>query len=466
MRHKIIVLILALVTLFSCEEEESTRPSYHKEVLSYSFKAADNQVLSEDVIGEVDMETKTLTATLPYGTDLTALIPSFEVAKGAKVIPPGEGPQDFTNPVEYRVQAADGSVFVYKCVAELSSGSGLFMKSFIVDGNEGVINDADNTVSARVNYGKYWDNIAPIITLAEGATVYPESGVAQDFTNPVEYTVTTSKGLTKTYIVTVTGTAIEGRFAEGHENYTIVNYWPEKISTAWQVNFATLFIDGVAQSDRLIFNHEQKDPATGVLLSGVAELSDIDGTQIGEKWDARFDDGEDAMFENQYLMWSKGIYSDKWSNSLKKTFEIEKAVFVNDLGFEFDITRQTAGEYMPIMLVYIYDAEYTLKVWYTEVGVTTGERVKSYREMHFSSFYNISITKLYQADEGEITKECIRMDIAHWNELSGWIFGNGDPEVGATEYGRNEYLAEGVGRGWYITEGDHREYRIDHEAKP
>jgi hypothetical protein len=370
MKHKIIAIILLLGIFSSCKKEESTRPSYHKEVLSYSFKTADNPVLPEDVAGEVDMETKTLTATLPYGVDVTALIPSFEVADGAKVIPPDEGPQDFTNPVEYRVQAADESVFVYTCLAELSTGSGMFMKSFSVDGNEGVINDAENTVSARVNYGKFWNNVVPTITLADGATVSPESGVVQDFTNPVEYTVTTKDGLSKTYIVTVGGTAIEGKFAEGHDGYTIVNYWPENIATAWEVNSCTLFIDGVADADRLFFNHEQKDPSTGILYSGYAHIADIEGTQVGNKWDARFEEGEEAMFEDNYLLWSEGIYADKWSMSLKKTFEIEKAVFVNDLGMEFDITEQTANKFMPIMLVYIYDAEYTLKVWYTEVGVS------------------------------------------------------------------------------------------------
>jgi hypothetical protein len=278
--------------------------------------------------------------------------------------------------------------------------------------------------------------------------------------------VTTSDGYTKTYIVTVGGTAIEGKFADGHDGYTVINYWPENIATGWEVNSCTLFIDGVADADRLFFNHEQKDPSTGVLYSGYAHIADVEGTQVGDKWDARFEEGEDAMFENNYLLWSEGIYSDKWSTSLKKTYEIEKAVFVNDLGFEFDITEQTAGKFMPIMLVYIYDAEYTLKVWYTEVGVTTGERVKSYREMKFSPFHDIPLTIIYQPELGEITKECIRMDLAEWNELSGWTLGSGDPETGATDYGQSEYLAEGVGRGWYIKQQGGREYKIDWIAKP
>ena len=465
MKYKIIAIILTLGIFSSCEKDESARASYHKEVISYAFKSADNPVLPEDAEGTVDMETKILTATLPYGVDVSALIPSFIVAEGAKVLSP-LGVQDFTNPIEYKIQAADESVFIYTCMAELSTGSGKFMKTFVVDGNEGIVDDADNTVTGKVNYGKFWDNVTPTITVADGATVSPKSGVAQDFTNPIEYTVTTDDGFVKKYLITVGGTAIEGKFADGHDGYTIVNYWPEDIETAWASNSCTLFIDGVADADRLFFNHEQKDPSTGVLLSGYAHLYDIEGTMKGNKWDGRFESEEDITFEGQYLLWSKGIYADRWSNSLKKTFEIEKAIFVNDLGMEFDITKQTSGEYMPIMLIHIYDAEYTLKVWYTEVGVTTGERVKSYKEMKFSSFYDITLTILYQPEKGEMTKECIRMDLAEWNELSGWTFGSGDPEVGATSYGQKEYLAEGVGRGWFIEQEGGREYKIDWIARP
>lgn len=45
--------------------------------------------------------------------------------------------------------------------------------------------------------------LAPIITISEGATVTPESSLAQDFTNPVEYGVVSEDGSVRIYTVTV-----------------------------------------------------------------------------------------------------------------------------------------------------------------------------------------------------------------------------------------------------------------------
>ncbi|WP_439882160.1 M4 family metallopeptidase [Pontibacter sp. MBLB2868] len=55
-------------------------------------------------------------------------------------------------------------------------------------------------------------SIAPIINVSRDATISPASGVAQDFTNPVTYTVRAQDGSTQTYTVTVqtaTPTSVE-----------------------------------------------------------------------------------------------------------------------------------------------------------------------------------------------------------------------------------------------------------------
>ena len=46
-------------------------------------------------------------------------------------------------------------------------------------------------------------NLTPTITLPAGARIEPASGVAQNFTNPVMYTVTAENGQTQTYTITV-----------------------------------------------------------------------------------------------------------------------------------------------------------------------------------------------------------------------------------------------------------------------
>lgn len=47
-------------------------------------------------------------------------------------------------------------------------------------------------------------SLKPVILVSEGASISPASGVAQDFTNPVNYTVTAQDGSTKVWTVSVT----------------------------------------------------------------------------------------------------------------------------------------------------------------------------------------------------------------------------------------------------------------------
>jgi len=67
----------------------------------------------------------------------------------------------------------------------------------------GIINGGNHTITASVPFGTNVTNLIPTITTT-GSSVSPLSGVAQDFTNPVTYTVTASDSTTQDYVVTVT----------------------------------------------------------------------------------------------------------------------------------------------------------------------------------------------------------------------------------------------------------------------
>ncbi|WP_182302646.1 S-layer homology domain-containing protein [Cohnella cholangitidis] len=66
----------------------------------------------------------------------------------------------------------------------------------------GTVNEADHTVSVKVPYGTDVTSLTPTIAHT-GASISPDSGVAQNFTNPVTYTVTAADGSTHNYVVTV-----------------------------------------------------------------------------------------------------------------------------------------------------------------------------------------------------------------------------------------------------------------------
>jgi hypothetical protein len=69
----------------------------------------------------------------------------------------------------------------------------------------GVINEDAKTIAVAVPEDTDVTALVPSIVISEKATVSPASGVAQNFTNPVTYTVTAEDGSAANYIVTVTG---------------------------------------------------------------------------------------------------------------------------------------------------------------------------------------------------------------------------------------------------------------------
>ena len=80
--------------------------------------------------------------------------------------------------------------------------------SFSIDGQAGEI--AGNAITLTLPFGTDLKSLTPEITVSAGATVTPESGMAQDFSAPVTYTVTAEDGSTADYTVTVQLTARPG----------------------------------------------------------------------------------------------------------------------------------------------------------------------------------------------------------------------------------------------------------------
>jgi len=76
--------------------------------------------------------------------------------------------------------------------------------SFQLAGKNGTIDEANHTIAFTVPYGTDIKSLTPTIAVSQKATVSPASGVAQNFTNPVEYTVTAQDDSTHKYTVTVT----------------------------------------------------------------------------------------------------------------------------------------------------------------------------------------------------------------------------------------------------------------------
>src|SRR5690606_10533912 len=150
----------------------------------------------------------TIVVTVPYGTNSTALSPVVEVSQGASYA--SEGAQDFTEPVTYTVTAQNGTSATYEVTVTVAPNTENEIVNFLFsqEDNEHLSQDISasidqeiNTITAVVQFGTDVTSLTPALEVSLGATVEPEG--AQDFTEPVTYTVTAQNGASAEYTVTV-----------------------------------------------------------------------------------------------------------------------------------------------------------------------------------------------------------------------------------------------------------------------
>ncbi|WP_461255084.1 DUF5018 domain-containing protein [Treponema sp. R80B11-R83G3] len=156
---------------------------------------------SPAVAGTINETAKTISVTVPYGTAVTALTPTI-THTGKSYSPTGA--QDFTNPVTYNVTAHDNTTQSYTVtvtVASANAAKAINTFTFASPAATGIINEAAKTIGVTVPYGTAVNALTP--TVVHTGASYSPTG-AQDFTNPVTYTVTAEDGTTQPYTVTVT----------------------------------------------------------------------------------------------------------------------------------------------------------------------------------------------------------------------------------------------------------------------
>lgn len=108
MKKIAMILAAAALAFTACQDPEEKLPVIDVKMTSFVFKASENASLNNDVEGTIS-ETA-VSVVLPYGTDVTALVPTIEVSDDATIsindAPYVAGtPIDFTTPVDFLVSA-------------------------------------------------------------------------------------------------------------------------------------------------------------------------------------------------------------------------------------------------------------------------------------------------------------------------------------------------------------------------
>ncbi|MCX6874469.1 MAG: hypothetical protein NTW21_11795, partial [Verrucomicrobia bacterium] len=174
------------------------------------------KILSFGIAGSpavINEDAKTLAWTVPYGTNLTTLAPTYALSSGATCDQPNSAvpsPDDFSGgPVHYIVKSSDNSITadytVTVTVTPISSAKAILTFG-LPGGMPAVIDEGAKTIAMNVPFGMNLATLAPAYTVSTFATGSPSSGTIVDFsaTNQATYTISAQDGSNQPYLVTVT----------------------------------------------------------------------------------------------------------------------------------------------------------------------------------------------------------------------------------------------------------------------
>lgn len=200
------LLLFALFIFTGCKKETPSTASNTNSILSFSFTKLKNPSLATDIIGVVSNETIELS--VPANTNITSLTPTI-IHNGKSIDPDTTVSKNFTQPVSYTVTANDNSKKIYSVTVKLplTNDKSITSFNFTSADNSSLANDVigiitGNTIELKVPNGTNITNLKPSFSFL-GASINPNSGIAQNFTNPVTYKVTATNGSFSNYIVTV-----------------------------------------------------------------------------------------------------------------------------------------------------------------------------------------------------------------------------------------------------------------------
>jgi hypothetical protein len=189
---KLFSLMASIVLfIFSCKKDEyrGMELQINEAVNVISFSASDVQGVIDDKSGTISLE-------LPFGTDFSSVTPEVEIPAGATIVPAPGTPVNLTTSVKYKV--SNGNIYSEYTVTATEKKA---IMEFRVGDIVAEINENARTITAIVPDAVDITKLSPEIVLND-ATISPGTGVEQDFSNPVIYTVT-SGNKSVPYTVTI-----------------------------------------------------------------------------------------------------------------------------------------------------------------------------------------------------------------------------------------------------------------------
>lgn len=211
-----VVLALCVLGLSSCEEKQEHCQIVNSQARIHQFKVG--QRLFE-------IEKQKIFQVFPHGTNVESMAPRILTSQNSKIVPSSGEVQDFSRPVLYTVTAEDGTKKTYEVsvtvakegqsVNDLASSlkqqesststeqptDALSIETFTLANQNMNINGP--TVRYIFTGLENIYALTPTIKLKDGASIRPASGIEQDFSKPVTYTITKTDGSEHTLTVII-----------------------------------------------------------------------------------------------------------------------------------------------------------------------------------------------------------------------------------------------------------------------
>ena len=183
--------------------------SHEAQILEFSIKNRE---------GSIDHAQKTIEVWVSKNEDVTALTPKIKISERAKVEPESGAVQNFTNPIDYKVTAEDGTTEnTYKVTVKKGKSDKAKIRKFTIDGVDGAIDEGAKKIFVDLPTGHALKNITPEVIVSVGAFYTPTG--AQDFTDsvttPIKYTVISENNInTNIYDVSVRAISKEAKITQ------------------------------------------------------------------------------------------------------------------------------------------------------------------------------------------------------------------------------------------------------------
>ncbi len=165
---------------------------------------------------DIDTVNHIITVNVADGTDVEVAPSILTVSPGATIAPGLEEVRNFNSSVAYTVTAGNGDEQIWTVNVTVSppDGSGENdIVAFTIPGQTGesVFDTANATVTITVPDGTNLQVAPEQILISVGAGISPSPGNEQDFSNPVEYTVTAENGSERVWTINVNVSPPDGR---------------------------------------------------------------------------------------------------------------------------------------------------------------------------------------------------------------------------------------------------------------